>query len=255
MTSVPTKNIKLNSKAIIWTGKIQTIIDKNANMYEQKKNEFEEELQRQIDDLIKDVQDFANNLQILDDMSDFTKAVTYIPFLKVMQMKLEAFDKRQKWINHEETLFKFPPSNFADLDDCKDIIYTFADLIFESHHWLRTYTKFMNGPWELLTYDNVNATVTKYKASFLTSQRMYILKIRQQIADGVVRRFKGQVDDPDFHNHPAPLKLCAEALKYVNQFEPRIEIIRILCNPALLGRHWKEMSVVIGRKITPNAGK
>ncbi|XP_044742046.1 dynein axonemal heavy chain 7-like [Chrysoperla carnea] len=254
MTTINPEHIALNSKTIVWTRRIDKILEKNTVMFEQRKNELEEEMQKQIDELTRDVQHFANNLQILDDMSDCTKTGTYVNHLKKMRATIEIFDKKQKWINHEEVLFKFPPSTFTDLEDCKDIIYTFTDLIMQCHSWLRTYSVFMNGPWENLSYEYVLTSVEKYKETFMKYQKQYNTKIRQQITDNVARRFKGMVDDPDFHNHPAPLKLCTTALKYLTDFEPNIEKIRILCNPALLQRHWDEMSVVIERDITPNAG-
>ncbi|KAJ8866804.1 hypothetical protein PR048_032665 [Dryococelus australis] len=33
-----------------------------------------------------------------------------------------------------------------------------------------------------------------------------------------------------------------------------IRLVQILCNPALIQRHWDEMSEIIGVDLTPNAG-
>lgn len=67
-------------------------------------------------------------------------------------------------------------------------------------------------------------------------------------------RFFGSLDDPDLYSWPAPLKLTAKAIQALKEFRPAMTIMRIMCNDALEQRHWKEMSVIAGFDLTPNAG-
>lgn len=62
------------------------------------------------------------------------------------------------------------------------------------------------------------------------------------------------MDDPDLFTWPAPLKLTALAIQTLKDFRPAMTLMRIMCNDALEKRHWKEMSLIAGFDLTPNAG-
>lgn len=44
------------------------------------------------------------------------------------------------------------------------------------------------------------------------------MKCKQHAVDNYPRRYRGVVDDPDFNNWPAPLKLCHETLQSIKNF-------------------------------------
>jgi hypothetical protein len=55
------------------------------------------------------------------------------------------------------------------------------------------------------------------------TQKSYRSKLRQQVAENYPQKFKGNVDDPDFANLPAPVKLCLKAVESIKDF--RVSII------------------------------
>ncbi|KAF7282405.1 hypothetical protein GWI33_002719 [Rhynchophorus ferrugineus] len=88
----------------------------------------------------------------------------------------------------------------------------------------------------------------------LKIQKTYRMKLRQAAAEDTRFRFFGVVDDPELFAWPSPLKLTALAIQRLKDFRPAMTLMRIMCNDALMKRHWKEMSNIAGFDITPNAG-
>jgi dynein heavy chain len=55
------------------------------------------------------------------------------------------------------------------------------------------------------------------------TQKTYRSKLRQQVAENYPQKFKGNIDDPDFANLPAPMKLCLKTIESIKDF--RVSII------------------------------
>lgn len=53
----------------------------------------------------------------------------------------------------------------------------------------------------------------------LQMQKDYRVKIKQQSDENDPRRFHGNVDDPEFANLPAPMKLCIKTNKQIKEFK------------------------------------
>ncbi|XP_039299158.1 dynein heavy chain 12, axonemal-like [Nilaparvata lugens] len=112
----------------------------------------------------------------------------------------------------------------------------------------------MNGEFEALVVENVENTVQIFYMEIFEAEKTFKLKCKQHAVDNYPRRYRGVVDDPDFNNWPAPLKLCHETLHSIKEFKPHIRIVSIMCNPALTDQHWKEMSELAQLDLTPDAG-
>jgi hypothetical protein len=55
---------------------------------------------------------------------------------------------------------------------------------------------------------------------------MYRSKLRQEAAENFMRKFKGNVEDTEFTNLPAPMKLCLKTIESIKDF--RVSIIATL---------------------------
>ncbi|KAG8310893.1 Dynein heavy chain 12, axonemal [Homalodisca vitripennis] len=85
-------------------------------------------------------------------------------------------------------------------------------------------------------------------------QKAYKARCKMQSSEDYPRRFHGIVDDPDQDNWPAPLKICGQVVQHIKDFRQYIQLVGIMCNSALMERHWNEMSALAGFDLTPNAG-
>lgn len=54
--------------------------------------------------------------------------------------------------------------------------------------------------------------------------KSYRSKLRQQVAENYPQKFKGNVDDPDFANLPAPVKLCLKTTESIKDFRVSIRV-------------------------------
>lgn len=254
MTSLSPEHVESNTKTVNWLKKIKPIFDRNAASYEQFKAEMEERLQAKIAYLNKEVLAMTPFLELLDSMDDIENTLEYLEYLRKLVHRLDACDKLVEWINHEEATFKFPISHYADLEELKDYIKPFHSLIYLLHKWRRSYYTWMDGPFEFMDHHQIEQDHDFYYKEFIKISKSYRAKIKQQITEGTEKRFDGLVDDPDVNMLPAPMKLCAQAVAELKQWRPNVQMAHIMCNPALMQRHWDEMSSIAGFDLTPTAG-
>ncbi|XP_037873641.1 dynein axonemal heavy chain 12 [Bombyx mori] len=254
MTSLSSDHVKSNTRTVNWLKDIKPIFEKNAAAYETFKADMEESLLGKIAYLNKEVTDMTPYLELLDNMDDVNHTLEYLEYLRKLVHRLHDCDKLVTWINNEETTFKFPVTNYPELEELKEFIIPFYSLVYLVHRWKRSYYTWMDGPFEYLDHNQIEQDHDFYYKEFLKISKNYRNKIKQQIAEGVEKRFQGLVDDPDVNNLPAPMKLCAQAVAEIKDWRPNVQMAHIMCNPALVQRHWDEMSTIAGFDLTPTAG-
>lgn len=254
MTSLTPEHIESNTRTVNWIKDIKPIFEKNAAAYEGFKAEMEEYLQGQIAFLNNEVIEMIPYLEMLDHMDDIEHTLEYLEYLRKLVLRLEDCDKLVAWINKEETTFKFPLTSYPDLEELKEYILPFHSLIYLLHTWKRSYYTWMDGPFEYMDHVQIEIDHDFYYKEFLKISKNYRNRIKQQIAENNERRFQGLVDDPDVNNLPAPMKLCAQAVAELKDWRPNVQMAHIMCNPALVQRHWDEMSNIAGFDLTPTAG-
>lgn len=247
-------HITINAKAINWLDEILPILEENSITYEQLKFEAEEKLQKVIEDINVDIKDVYPLLDILDSMDNIENVRNYLNSITLHMVKIKKIENKIDWINREEVSLSFPKSSYSEFDDLKNYVYPFYHLLKLCLDVQRNLSVWLDGQFDLINYDRVSQTVDKYTKDLLKTQKVYRSKLRQAQDENLSLRFKGTVDDPDMLNWPAPLKLCSKAIKLIQDFEPSLAVIKIMCNEALMKRHWKKMSKVAGFDITPNAG-
>ncbi|KAJ8717801.1 hypothetical protein PYW07_005731 [Mythimna separata] len=254
MTSLTEEHVESNTRTVNWLKDIKPIFEKNAASYETHKAEMEDNLLSKIAFLNKETLEMIPYLELLDNMDDVNHTLEYLEYLRKLVHRLDDCDKLVTWINTEETTFKFPNTSYPDLEELKDYVKPFHNLVFLAHRWKRSYYTWMDGPFEYMDHVQIEFDHDFYYKEFLKISKNYRNKIKQQIAEGTEKRFQGLVDDPDVNNLPAPMKLCAQAVAELKEWRPNVQMAHIMCNPALVQRHWDEMSLIAGFDLTPTAG-
>lgn len=239
-------------ETINWFNNIQEVFGKNAVLQEMYKGQFEEHLQNVTKKLNEDINKLLPDLSMIDNMCE--KFSEYFGILHNLMEQLTVFDNYVDWINKEEKLYKFPKSTYPILEEIKQFIIPFADLIHTCMKWQRYFNIWMDGSFEYLDPVTVTSTVDKYHETFEEKQKYYRNRIKADLIGNPICKFRGQTEDPDPEKHPAPLKLCCKMLHSISEFRLGVQIVRIMCIPALRERHWKEMSDIVGYDLTPNAG-
>nr|CAD7398119.1 unnamed protein product [Timema cristinae] len=254
LVTLDPEHVRLNAKTVHWLQMIQPIFKQNATRFEQFKFEFESNLAQKTEQLNKQLDDLGPRLVILNLMDEVDNVDDYVQHIMKLLRKMNVFDQQVTWINKEEALFKFPLSTYPELDELKNIIFPFSRLVFQIYKWKRKYRVWMDGAFDELVMKVVEDKTEEFFREITKMQKVYRTKIRQQAVENNPRRFKGNVDDADFVNLPAPIKLCVKTLQHIKEFRQHVPLVGILCNPALTQRHWDEMSSVVGYDLTPDAG-
>ncbi|XP_026849759.1 dynein heavy chain 12, axonemal [Drosophila persimilis] len=244
----------LTIKTITWIKVINEICEYNASQQEQFKFLFEEHLQEVVKKLNTDIEEMLPKLAIIDDMSRPEKFRDSYIILQNFIDQLKTFDDYVAWINKEEKLFKVAQTEYPTLEVIKSFVYPFAELMKCCIDWQRYLNVWRDGPFEYLEPKFVESTTDNYLKEFQKNQKYYRVKIKQDLIDNPVCKFKGQTEDPDPAKHPVPLRLCTSMIQSIKDFTTGVFVVNIMCNPALRKRHWKEMSEIAGFDVTPDAG-
>ncbi|XP_058790035.1 dynein axonemal heavy chain 7-like [Phymastichus coffea] len=248
------EHIELNKCTINWLELIKPVFSQHNIFCEAKKGELEDELQRKINVLNADIDAIFPELVIMNDMDDTKRVFEYREFLAAILTKIYQIDNQIESINCEEKLFKFPETTFPKVDEIKEVMHSFCSLIHVIYQWQKDYEVWMDGPFEYLDANLIEMKTTDYFTKITEMHKTYKVKIKSDLTSNKPFKFLGTVDDPDPLQQPAPLKLCWQALRDLNEFKRYVSLTICMCNPALEKRHWDEMSSIAGINLLPNAG-
>ncbi|XP_055621192.1 dynein axonemal heavy chain 12 [Toxorhynchites rutilus septentrionalis] len=254
LLELPPDHMDVQVKSINWYFRIQAVFDVNSTNFEAYKFQFEEKLQEVTKQLNEKMEEMIPNISIINDMTETEKFRDYVMLLQGYIDQIFVFEDYVKWINKEEVLFKFPKSQYPVLEAIKTFIVPFYKLIRLCMRWQRFYNVWMDGPFEYLEPHFVESKAEEFLKEFQRTQKYYRNRIKADMLENTLCKFKGQTEDPDPEKHPCPLKLCARMAQSIKDFHLGVYIVNIMCNPALKDRHWDEMSEIAGFDLTPDAG-
>ncbi|KAF5300238.1 hypothetical protein FQR65_LT09192 [Abscondita terminalis] len=254
ITILTKEHIDLNSITISWIEDIKPVIENNASMFEQCKSQFEERLQNAIIKLNEDIQVFLPTVGRMDYMDDVAHSREYVQQLAPLAADIRDMTKLLEWINKEETVFKFGLTVSPILKEIHQHVYPFYKLVKTCLLIIRKIEAWLYGPFEFLNHPEAETFIDETLKELIRTQKWYKNRIKQSISDNGRFQFNGSVDDVDILGQPAPIKLCVKAIQTIKEFRPSLHMMSIMCNDAMLQRHWDEMSQVADRDMTPNAG-
>lgn len=105
------------------------IFEQNSAQFEIYKNQFEEHLNNVTRKFVQDIDNFIPKLAIIDDMYETEKLENYYATLKMYMEELQCFEDYARWITKEEKLFKLPVSQYPILDEIKNYLISFSNLV------------------------------------------------------------------------------------------------------------------------------
>lgn len=121
-------------------------------------------------------------LKIMNDMDYADRIREYIEFMRKFARDLDRMDERVNWINEEEKLFKYPLSEYPRINELKEIIMPYYDLIYRGYQWQRHRDVWLDGPFEYLDSNDVENKATDYFSNFSKINKQYRTRIKIEIA-------------------------------------------------------------------------
>nr|XP_050853938.1 dynein axonemal heavy chain 12-like isoform X4 [Vespula vulgaris] len=254
MTSLSSDHAELNNTTVNWLKRIRPIFEQSSSMYEQTKFDLEENLQSKVITLNVEVEEMFPRLTIMNDMDDAKRVYEYIEDIRKFIRSLDRMDEQVEWINSEESLFKFPLTEYPLINELKEIVMPFYEMMYLACKWQRYRDVWLDGPFEYLDGYEIDTKCNELYATFSKMSKQYRTKIKMQLATNYPYSFTGFIDDPDPFQQPVPIKLSHQILEDIQSFKVYVPLVTVFCNPALRQHHWDEMSLIAGFDLTPNAG-
>ncbi|CAB0041012.1 unnamed protein product [Trichogramma brassicae] len=248
------EHLELNATTCNWLELIKPVFSQHNIFCEAKKGELEDELQRKIAGLGAEIEAVLPELACLDAMDDASRVSEYRDFLAGILARIEEISGRCEQANAEERLFKFPETSFPKVEEIKETVSSFSSLVRLICKWQKERAVWLDGPFEYLDSELIATQTEHYTQRLTDGHRVYKLKIKTDQTASKPFKFSGVADDPDPMQQPAPLKLCWQTLRQLDEFRRYVPLAGCMCNPALRKRHWDEMSSIAGCDLTPNAG-
>lgn len=90
---------------------------------------FEEHLQTVVRKLNDDLQAITPQISVINDMCETAKFREYKHLLSSFNDKLNCFSDYIKWVNKEEKLFKLTATKYEILEELKNYVVPFAELM------------------------------------------------------------------------------------------------------------------------------
>ncbi|XP_015433238.1 PREDICTED: dynein heavy chain 3, axonemal-like [Dufourea novaeangliae] len=254
ITVLSDDHINLNKKTINWLHQIEPVFRQNNVLCEAKKNELEDEMQKRINKLNIDVDNIIPQLSVLDNMDDINRIDEYAEYYRGLRKQVNKINNEMHRINEEETLFRFPETEFPKVIELLEVTIPFYNLIHVVHQWQNDNAVWLDGPFDWLDASVIKKKTLNYFDTITEMRKTFRTKIKMDLTANKCFKFCGIPDDPDPMQQPAPLKVCWQALNDINDFKKYLPLVVCMCNPALRTRHWQEMSAVCNFDLMPNAG-
>lgn len=121
-------------------------------------------------------------LKIMDDMDDANRIREYIEFMRKFARDLDRMDDRVTWINAEENLFKYPLSYYPRINELKENIMPYYELIYRGYQWQRYRDVWLDGPFEYLDTNEIENKTTDFFTNFNKTSKLYKTRIKMENA-------------------------------------------------------------------------
>lgn len=115
-------------------------------------------------------------------MDDAKRIQEYIEFMRKFARDLDCIDERIKWINDEEQLFQYPLSEYPRINELKQNIMPYYNLIYHGYCWQRHRDVWLDGPFEYLDSFKIDNKTNEYFGNFNKIGKQYKTRIKMELA-------------------------------------------------------------------------
>lgn len=119
-----------------------------------------------------------SRLVIMDKMNDATRIPDYLNFMRKFTFELNRLRTEVQWINTEESLFKFPQTQFPRVEELEEIITPFHELLYRARLWKRHFGVWLDGQYEDLDAKFIEDKTIDYFADFSKTGKTFRTKIK-----------------------------------------------------------------------------
>ncbi|KAL5014779.1 hypothetical protein ScPMuIL_009049 [Solemya velum] len=262
------EDIQLNSDVLNWPTLINPVFDENDELIEKSKQSGEKSLNERKEKVMMELEKLRQRVDEFNDYGELDMMQQYVQDVRVLQKRLAETRDQIEWINKEELLYKYPVSQFPDVEEITSSVDPFMRLFTVVLKWQKAEKKYMDGAFLELDAENVDAEVDEYTRDIYKIQKVFNIKIKkmQMEIDERNREKKKKrrhaeeggdaapEDEDDSLHIPQGANICKTVQDQMIDFKDTIPVIAIMCNRGMRPRHWEKMSDIAGFDITPDSG-
>ena len=135
------EDLTLNSRVLLWPSEIDPVFDKNDDLVEQSKQAGEKTLIERKEKLMLELQKLKSRIDEFNDYGELDMMQQYVQDVRAVQKRLNDAQDQITWVNKEEILYKYPVSNYPEVDEVSTAIDPFMRLFQVVFKWQRAEKK------------------------------------------------------------------------------------------------------------------
>ncbi|KAF4662797.1 hypothetical protein FOZ61_002166 [Perkinsus olseni] len=221
--AVPTDTLEAIHEASNRLGAISDLVPDRIEEVEFTRDDIEQALGERRDKVVAELETFKAVIQRFADYGDVHAADENCERLENLKAKMARYTSLQEEINSLEGLLKMDVTEFGVLEECQaelDVYDKLWSLV--KDYGLKEHLWYKRGMFQLDAEAVESETMTMWRSAY---------KLQATFEqDG----------------REAPMKAASFVKKGLDEVKKHLPLLQALCNPGLRGRHWAEISSVVG---------
>lgn len=130
-------DLERNSQVLLWPSEIDPVFEKNDTLVEQAKQAGEKTLVERKEKLMLELQRLKARIDEFNDYGELDMMQQYVQDVRAVQKRLNDAQDQIQWVNKEEVLYKYPVSNYPEVEEVSAAIDPFMRLFQVVFKWQR----------------------------------------------------------------------------------------------------------------------
>lgn len=215
-----------------WPSKIKPKVDECNKRLKAERNRAEDELNMKKERFIEELDEYVRQAEAFATYGEIGRVSENCLALNTLQSKTSEARERAEFINGEEELLGQPKTVFEQLTAVPQIMAPYLALWMNTHEFTKNSYVWLNGPMSAVDPETLESDVGNLRREAIKS----------------VKNFEAD----DTGELRAPLKVAEDLRANIEEFKEKLPLISCLCNKGMRGRHWEEVSGIIGYSFKPN---
>ncbi|XP_015730364.1 dynein heavy chain 12, axonemal isoform X3 [Coturnix japonica] len=249
------EDIALNATVLLWPKNINPIFDEHDDLIDKTKRKAEQVIIGKSEKLTVELEKLTQAVTELEEYSDLDRMQEYVADVRGLQKRIQEADETIAFINKEENLLKWRPSDFPLLGNIKTDIEPYMKVFHLILKWQRSEKRWLDGDFMELNGETMEAELDEFFREIFRMSKLFQQKHKkmQQELKKTSQKTAEAKKDEEIKTNPT-VAMCSSVLEQIKDFKENIPTVNVFCNPGLRARHWEQMSNIIGYDLTPDSG-
>ncbi|XP_049921653.1 dynein axonemal heavy chain 12 [Epinephelus moara] len=251
------EDLELNATVFLWPQKLLQVFELSDEVMRKARQKGEQELLAKRERLMIQLEKLGRRIEEFPHCSELDMMQQYMTDVRTVQKLLQEAEEEIVLINKEEAFYEMDQTCYPEVEVIRDSIDPYQKLFGFVLKWQRTENRWMDGSFQDLDGESMEVKVDEFFREIFKMLKVFQQKQNkagQEMEKIALRkRQRPGEDEPTTLESPTIL-LCSTVMEQIKEFKDHIPVVSILCNPGIRGRHWDQMSEIVGYDLTPDSG-